>query len=79
LANLISKLSPETENTFSLRTIVCGSLETNGAPLIKVRGAWMSLSGRKKVEDAQGNHLFDIVKEKFDFEAVPRNGEHLFS
>ena len=35
----------------------------NGAPLIKVRGAWMSLSGRKKVEDAQGNHLFDIVKE----------------
>jgi uncharacterized protein YxjI len=35
----------------------------NGAPLIKVRGAWMSLSGRKKVEDALGNHLFDIVKE----------------
>ncbi|CAG7936954.1 unnamed protein product [Penicillium nalgiovense] len=35
----------------------------NGAQLIKVRGAWMSLSGRKKVEDAQGNHLFDIVKE----------------
>ncbi|KAJ5496545.1 hypothetical protein N7463_008532 [Penicillium fimorum] len=35
----------------------------NGAPFLKVQGAWVSLSGRKKVEDAQGNHLFDIVKE----------------
>jgi uncharacterized protein YxjI len=30
---------------------------------LKVHGAWVSLSGRKKVEDAHGKHLFDIVKE----------------
>ncbi|KAJ5112047.1 hypothetical protein N7532_000092 [Penicillium argentinense] len=35
----------------------------NGQPLLKVHGAWVSISGRKKVEDAQGKHLFDIVKE----------------
>jgi uncharacterized protein YxjI len=35
----------------------------NGAPFLKVTGAWPSLSGRKKVEDMQGNHLFDICKE----------------
>jgi uncharacterized protein YxjI len=35
----------------------------NGEPLLKVHGAWVSLSGRKKVEDAHGKHLFDIVKE----------------
>lgn len=35
----------------------------NGQPIMKVHGAWVSLSGRKKVEDAQGKHLFDIVKE----------------
>lgn len=35
----------------------------NGETLLKVHGAWVSLSGRKKVEDAHGKHLFDIVKE----------------
>ncbi|KAJ6113553.1 hypothetical protein N7523_006870 [Penicillium sp. IBT 18751x] len=35
----------------------------NGQTLLKVHGAWVSLSGRKKVEDAHGKHLFDIVKE----------------
>ncbi|KAJ5855568.1 uncharacterized protein N7529_009512 [Penicillium soppii] len=35
----------------------------NGQPFLKVHGAWISISGRKKVEDANGNHLFDIVKE----------------
>ncbi|KAJ5946665.1 hypothetical protein N7454_003504 [Penicillium verhagenii] len=35
----------------------------NGDTVIKVHGAWVSLSGRKKVEDAHGKHLFDIVKE----------------
>lgn len=35
----------------------------NGQPFLKVQGAWVSLSGRKKVEDAHGKHLFDIVKE----------------
>lgn len=34
-----------------------------GEPIIKVHGAWVSLRGRKKVEDHQGNHLFDIIKE----------------
>lgn len=34
-----------------------------GEPFLKVHGAWVSLSGRKKIEDAQGKHLFDIVKE----------------
>ncbi|KAJ5690695.1 hypothetical protein N7462_005087 [Penicillium macrosclerotiorum] len=35
----------------------------NGQLLLKVAGAWVSLSDRKKVEDANGNHLFDITKE----------------
>ncbi|CAG8024464.1 unnamed protein product [Penicillium salamii] len=35
----------------------------DGQPCLKVHGAWVSLSGRKKVEDAHGKHLFDIVKE----------------
>ncbi|CAI7572760.1 hypothetical protein N7533_011424 [Penicillium manginii] len=34
-----------------------------GEPLLKVHGAWISLSGRKKVEDTHGKHLFDISKE----------------
>jgi uncharacterized protein YxjI len=37
----------------------------NGQPLLKVHGAWVSLSGRKKVDDASGQHIFDIVKEHF--------------
>lgn len=35
----------------------------NGWPLLKVRGSLLSISGRKRVEDSQGTHLFDIVKE----------------
>jgi uncharacterized protein YxjI len=35
----------------------------SGQPLLKVHGAWVSISGRKKVEDIHGKHLFDIVKE----------------
>ncbi|KAF3392504.1 hypothetical protein F1880_008520 [Penicillium rolfsii] len=34
-----------------------------GQSLLKVHGAWVSISGRKKVEDIHGKHLFDIVKE----------------
>ncbi|CAG8132824.1 unnamed protein product [Penicillium olsonii] len=34
-----------------------------GQPFLKVHGAWVSLSGRKKVEDTSGKHLFDITKE----------------
>jgi hypothetical protein len=37
----------------------------NGTPILRVGGKVMSISGRKKVYDMQGNHLFDIVKEHF--------------
>lgn len=37
----------------------------SGEPILKVHGAWLSLSGRKKVDDVHGQHLFDIVKEHF--------------
>ncbi|KAF1958157.1 hypothetical protein CC80DRAFT_408753 [Byssothecium circinans] len=36
---------------------------TNGTPIVQVEGKVMSLSGRKKVLDMQGNHLFSIRKE----------------
>ncbi|KAL6704126.1 hypothetical protein ACN47E_008789 [Coniothyrium glycines] len=35
----------------------------NGTPILQVEGKVMSISGRKKVTDMQGNHLFSIVKE----------------
>ncbi|KAF4340873.1 LURP-one-related 10 [Fusarium beomiforme] len=35
----------------------------NGQPILKVEGKVMSISGRKKVFDMNGNHLFSIVKE----------------
>lgn len=35
----------------------------SGEPILKVHGSWISLSGRKKVDDIHGQHLFDIVKE----------------
>ncbi|KAJ4361695.1 hypothetical protein N0V95_001679 [Ascochyta clinopodiicola] len=37
----------------------------NGTPILRVEGKVMSISGRKKVFDEQGGHLFDIVKEHF--------------
>lgn len=37
----------------------------NGTPILQVEGKVMSISGRKKVRDMAGNHLFDIVKEHF--------------
>ncbi|KAF5655214.1 DUF567 domain protein [Fusarium sp. NRRL 25303] len=37
----------------------------NGFPILKVEGAVMSLSGRKRVYDMRENHLFSIVKEHF--------------
>lgn len=37
----------------------------NGMPILRVEGKVMSISGRKKLFDEQGNHLFDIVKEHF--------------
>ncbi|OQE28373.1 hypothetical protein PENSTE_c003G09566 [Penicillium steckii] len=35
----------------------------NGSSILKVNGAWPSFSGRKKVEDMNGNHLYDLRKE----------------
>lgn len=35
----------------------------NGTPVLKVEGKVLSISGRKKMFDMQGNHLCSIVKE----------------
>ncbi|KAF2271235.1 uncharacterized protein EI97DRAFT_438021 [Westerdykella ornata] len=35
----------------------------NGTPLFQVQGSVLSISGRKKVTDMAGNHMFDICKE----------------
>lgn len=37
----------------------------NGTPILQVEGKVMSISGRKKVCDMAGNHLFNIAKEHF--------------
>ncbi|KAG9190793.1 hypothetical protein G6011_08881 [Alternaria panax] len=37
----------------------------NGTPILQVEGKVMSLTGRKKMFDMQGNHLCSIVKEHF--------------
>lgn len=37
--------------------------QEDGTPILQVEGKIMSISGRKKVCDMAGNHLFDIVKE----------------
>ncbi|KAH6633671.1 tubby C-terminal-like domain-containing protein [Boeremia exigua] len=44
----------------------------SGAPLLRVSGNVLSLSGRKKVFDEQGVHLFDIVKERWHLHATFR-------
>lgn len=44
----------------------------NGTPILRVEGKVMSISGRKKVFDEQGGHLFDIVKEHFHLHATYR-------
>ncbi|KAJ5109260.1 hypothetical protein N7456_005935 [Penicillium angulare] len=35
----------------------------NHEPILKVKGSWAPFHGRKKVEDMDGQHLFDITKE----------------
>ncbi|CAA9958902.1 LOR domain containing protein [Pyrenophora teres f. maculata] len=37
----------------------------NGTPLLKVEGKVMSIHGRKKMFDMQGNHICSIIKEHF--------------
>ena len=36
---------------------------TDGKKILTVHGSWVTFSGRKKVSDEHGKHLFDIVKE----------------
>ncbi|KAF2651216.1 hypothetical protein K491DRAFT_682318 [Lophiostoma macrostomum CBS 122681] len=55
---LKEKVLSITGDSFSIKTV-------GGIPLFQVEGKVMSLSGRKKVRDMQGNHLFDICKEHF--------------
>ncbi|KAK0755092.1 DUF567 domain protein [Schizothecium vesticola] len=52
-----------------------------GEPILRVQGNALSLSGRKKVSDVAGKHLFDIVKEHLHihttFAAVNPAGQKL--
>jgi uncharacterized protein YxjI len=53
----------------------------NGTPVLKVEGKVMSLTGRKKMFDMQGNHLCSIVKEHFHIHSTyvveAANGEKI--
>jgi uncharacterized protein YxjI len=42
----------------------------NGTPILQVEGTVLSLSGKKKVTDIQGKHLFTIRKEHFHLHAT---------
>ncbi|KAF1919063.1 tubby C-terminal-like domain-containing protein [Ampelomyces quisqualis] len=42
----------------------------SGSPILQVEGNVMSISGKKKVRDMQGNHLFTIAKEHFHLHAT---------
>lgn len=55
---LREKVLSVTQDSFDIKTI-------NGDKFLSVHGAWVSFSGRKKVTDAHGKHIFDIVKEHF--------------
>ncbi|KAF2875603.1 tubby C-terminal-like domain-containing protein [Massariosphaeria phaeospora] len=65
-ANLIAQ-APETivlkEKVLSLTGDSFHIKLANGTPILQVEGKVMSISGRKKVRDMAGNHLFDICKE----------------
>jgi uncharacterized protein YxjI len=55
---LKEKVMSLTGDSFSIKL-------ANGTPIVKVEGKVMSISGRKKMLDMQGNHLCSIVKEHF--------------
>jgi uncharacterized protein YxjI len=42
----------------------------SGSPILQVEGKVLSMSGKKKVRDMQGNHLFTIAKELFHLHAT---------
>lgn len=60
---LKEKVLSLTGDSFSIETI-------NGAPILQVEGKVMSISGRKKVTDMAGVHLFSIVKEHLHIHAT---------
>jgi hypothetical protein len=60
--NNFTRLTP-TGDSFSIKL-------ANGTPIVKVEGKVMSISGRKKMFDMQGNHLCSIVKEHFHIHAT---------
>ncbi|KAJ4361817.1 hypothetical protein N0V83_010758 [Neocucurbitaria cava] len=66
--------SPETlvlkEKVLSLTGDSFSIKLANGTPILQVEGKVMSISGRKKVSDMQGKHLFSIVKEHFHLHAT---------
>jgi len=55
---LKEKVMSLTGDSFSIKL-------ANGTPVLKVEGKVMSISGRKKMFDMNGNHLCSIVKEHF--------------
>ncbi|KAI8936661.1 hypothetical protein NX059_007058 [Plenodomus lindquistii] len=60
---LKEKVLSLTGDSFSIKT-------TSGVPLLKVEGKMLSISGRKKVTDMSGVHLFSIVKEHLHIHAT---------
>ncbi|KAF4986464.1 hypothetical protein FGRMN_10825 [Fusarium graminum] len=57
---LKEKIISLTGDSFDIKLI-------NGQPIIRVEGKAMSMSGRKRVFDMNGNHLFTIAKELLHF------------
>jgi len=53
---LKEKVMSLTGDSFSIKL-------ADGTPLFQVEGKLMTITGRKRVTDMQGNHMFDIVKE----------------
>ncbi|KAF4119514.1 Pfam:DUF567 [Geosmithia morbida] len=51
------------EKVFSLSGDSFDIKLANGQPIFKIKGRHLTLSGRKSMSDANGNALFDIVKE----------------
>src|SRR5690606_19887939 len=52
------------ERVFSLTGDSFDVQTASGQPIFKIQGRKMTISGRKSLRDMQGNHLFDIVRER---------------
>lgn len=67
-ANMIARQSETIIMREKVLSLTGDSFEVklaSGQSILKVEGKVMSISGRKKVFDMAGTHLFDIVKEHF--------------